>query len=62
MLASELEANRGRWVAFDEVNQRVVASAESAEELYVALDCGRFGRVVVMRVPRLDEPLYVGLG
>lgn len=61
-LASDLERNRGRWVAFDESTQTVLVAADSDEALYEILDGEEFPRVTVMRVPRLDEPIFIGLG
>lgn len=59
---SELEQHRGHWVAFDEPTGKVRASADSAELLYETIDRDQLGRVTIMRVPRLDEPLFIGLG
>ena len=61
-LAPDLERNRGKWVAFDEQSERVLAAADSAEALYEILDRTDLPMVTVWRVPRLDEPLYIGLG
>jgi len=37
-------------------------AAASDDELYAILDQGQFGRVTVMRVPKLDDPIFIGLG
>lgn len=59
---SEIEEYRGQWVAFDEPTGHVRAAADSAEQLYETIDREQLGRVTIMRVPRLDEPLFIGLG
>jgi len=59
---SDLEQHRGQWVAFDESTGKVRASADSAELLYETIDRDELGRVTIMRVPRLDDPLFIGLG
>jgi hypothetical protein len=57
-----LDENRGKWVAVDYANRRVVLSAGSRRALMAELK--RLGVVggVVMHVPDPDEPLLVGLG
>jgi hypothetical protein len=57
-----LAENRGKWVAVDYVNRRVVLSAATRPALVAELK--RLGHVggVVMHVPDVDEPLLVGLG
>lgn len=61
-LEPELEQHRGKWVAHNERDHRVFASADSAEDLYKILDREPHPRVMIRRIPRLDEPIYVGLG
>jgi len=58
----DLEAFRGQWVAIDRPNRAVVAVAESHEGLLAALARFPGRRVVVQRVPSLDDPIFVGLG
>ncbi len=58
---SNLDQHRGRWVAIDDATGEVRATATSDDELYAILDRGQFGRVTVMRVPTLDDPIFIGL-
>lgn len=57
-----LAENRGKSVAVDYANRRVVLSAGTRPALMAELK--RLGHVggVVMHVPDVDEPLLVGLG
>ncbi len=59
---STLDQHRGQWVAIDDATGEVRAAAASDDELYAILDQGQFGRVTVMRVPMLDDPIFIGLG
>jgi len=52
----------GRFVALSVPDDEVVASADTPEELFRVLDERGVGHVTIMRAPRLDEPVYVGLG
>lgn len=52
----------GKFVALSVPGDTVVASADTPEELFRLLDEKPVGPVTIMRAPRLDEPVYVGLG
>jgi hypothetical protein len=57
----ELEEYAGRFVALDLESDQVVADAETFAELAVIVR--RSGlRASIVRAPRLDEPLLIGLG
>lgn len=61
-LEPELEQHRGEWVAHDEEARRVLAAADTAEALYEILDSSDHPLVTIRRIPRLDEPIFIGLG
>ena len=58
---SELEQHRGRRVAFDEPTGKVLAAADTDDELYDTVDREQLGKVTIMRVPELDDPIFIGL-
>lgn len=60
MRTLDLEPYRGRWVAVVEADERVVADAESYDELHARLRTLEHPRVLVHRVPTLDEPVFNG--
>lgn len=63
MRADDIERYRGRWIPFDQADDdRVIADAASLEALHEALATFEHPRVLVHRVPTVDEPLFVGLG
>jgi len=62
MAGSELEQHRGQWVAFDEPTGKVRAAADTDDELYDIVDREALGRVTIMRVPNLNDPIFIGLG
>ena len=58
----DLAQYEGKYVALLVPTDLVVASADSPEELFRILAELDTGPVTIMRAPRLDEPVYVGLG
>ncbi|HWL45509.1 MAG TPA: DUF5678 domain-containing protein [Ilumatobacter sp.] len=58
----DLEKYRGKWVAVDPSGGVVVEAAETHEALLQALEHQPGRKVVIHRVPVLDEPIFVGLG
>lgn len=58
----DLAPHAGKYVALAVPTDEVVASADTPTELFRLLDEMHAGRVTIMRAPRLDEPVYVGLG
>jgi hypothetical protein len=58
----DLAAYAGQFVALSVPGDEVVAAADSPVELFRLLDERGAGHVTIMRAPRLDEPVYVGLG
>ncbi len=59
---SDLEQHRGKWVAFDEPTGKIRAAADTDDELYDIIDREHLGKVTIMRVPNLDDPIFIGLG
>ncbi len=57
----ELEQHRGMWVPFDEPTGNVGASADTADELYDIVDREQLGSVTIMRVPNLDDPIFISI-
>ena len=51
----------GRYVAIDDTTDQVVAYAATMLELWELIR-GRNLKVSIMRAPRADEPVLVGLG
>lgn len=62
MQDDEVERYRGRWVALDDSDDHVVADADSLEALLADLDRQSERRVLIQRIPSLDDPLFIGLG
>jgi hypothetical protein len=62
MRAEDVERYRGRWIAIRQSDEVVVADAASLEELQAVLRAKEHAPVLIHRVPRLDEPIYIGLG
>ena len=58
----DLAQHAGRFVALSVPGDEVVVSADTPEELFRILDEQHVGHVTIMRAPRIDEPVYVGLG
>lgn len=59
----DLAAHAGKFVALSVPGDEVVTAADTPQELFALLDSmPDAGRVTVMRAPRHDEPVYVGLG
>lgn len=58
----DLAPHAGKYVALAIPSDEVVAAADTPEELFRLLDELDAGRVTIMRAPRMDEPVYVGLG
>jgi hypothetical protein len=52
----------GKFVALAVPSDEVAVAADTPAELFRLLDERGVGRVTIMRAPRLDEPVYVGLG
>jgi len=52
----------GKVVAVDLVTDDVVASADTPEKLQAILHARNIAHAAIVRVPRRDEPLRVGLG
>ena len=59
---AHLAAYAGKFVALSVPDDVVVASGATPQELFALLDQLDLGRVTIMRAPRMDEPVYVGLG
>jgi len=57
-----VEGYEGKVVAVDLASDDVVASADTPEELMALLHEGNLTHAAIVRVPRADEPLRVGLG
>lgn len=57
-----VEGYEGKVVAIDLRTDDVVASADSPEELMALLRERDLAHAAIVRVPRADEPLRVGLG
>jgi len=57
-----VEGYEGKVVAVDLATDDVVASADTPEELMVLLHGRNLTHAAIVRVPRADEPLRVGLG
>ena len=57
-----LERYPGKFVAIDMATDEVVLTADTPEELHEQIQQRGLRNVAVMRAPRADEPLYVGLG
>jgi hypothetical protein len=58
----DLAAHAGKFVALSVPGDEVVAWADTPAELFALLDERSVGQVTIMRAPKLDEPVYVGLG
>ena len=58
----DLSRYAGKYVALLVPTGLVVASADSPDERFRILAEVDTGPVSIMRAPRLDEPVYVGLG
>ena len=58
---SELEQHGGMRVAFDEPTGSVRAAALTADELYDVVDREQLGKVTIMRVPNLDDPIFINV-
>ena len=56
-----IERYRGRWVAVRYDTGRVTASAATFEELRSSSYRSDGARLVLRRIPRLDEPIYMSL-
>jgi hypothetical protein len=48
-------------VAFDEPSGKVRVSADTADDLYDIVDPEQLGRVTIMRVPNLDDPIFISI-
>ena len=57
-----VEGFEGKVVAIDLATDDVVASADTPEELLAVLHDRGLSHAAIVRVPRADEPLRVGLG
>ena len=57
-----VEGYEGKVVAIDRVSDEVVAAADTPEELMAIIRSRHLVNTMVVRVPRVDEPLRVGLG
>jgi hypothetical protein len=57
-----VEGYEGKVVAIDRVSDDVVAAADTPEELMAIIRSQHLVNTMVIRIPRLDEPLRVGLG
>ena len=57
-----VEGYEGMVVAIDRVTNDVVAAAETPQELMRIVRSRGLQHTMIMRVPRVDEPLRVGLG
>ena len=60
--AEEVDRYRGQWVAVDRRDDLVVMSADTLEDLKRRLVTEPHGRVLVHRVSRADEPIFLGVG
>lgn len=49
-------------MAFDEPTGKVRAAADTDDELYDIVDREHLGKVTIMRVPNLHDPIFIGLG
>jgi hypothetical protein len=58
---NSIERHRGRWVAVRYNTGQVTASAATFEELRSSIDRSDGARLVLRRIPRLDEPIYTSL-
>lgn len=58
----QVEGYKGKVVAVDLVTDRVLASAEDPIELLAIMRARNLAHAAIVRVPRADEPLLVGLG
>jgi hypothetical protein len=57
-----VEGYEGKVVALDRATDTVVASAESPQDLLRIVRAEGLRNTIIVRVPRADEPLRVGLG
>ena len=57
-----VEGYEGKVVAIDRVTDRVVASADTPQEVMRLVAANGLRNTAILRVPRADEPLRVGLG
>ena len=57
-----LEGFEGKAVAIDQDTNEVIASADTPQELLRIIRERRLCNTMILRAPRLDEPLRVGLG
>ena len=57
-----VEGYEGKVVAIDRATDRVVASAETPQEVMRLVAERGLRNTAIFRVPRIDEPLRVGLG
>jgi hypothetical protein len=62
MVIEGLTEHRGKWVAVDYANRRVVLSSPNRAALITELKRFSLAGAVVMHVPNGDEPLRIGLG
>ncbi len=56
-----LERYPGKYVAIDMATDEVVLTADTPEELHEQILAKGLLNVAVMRAPREDEPLFVGM-
>ena len=56
-----LERYPGKFVAIDMATDEVVLTADTPEELHELIQKRGLRNVAVIRAPREDEPLFVGL-
>jgi hypothetical protein len=57
-----VEGYEGKVVAIDRDSDKVVASADTPEELMRIIRERLLRNTMILRAPRVDEPLRVGLG
>ena len=57
-----LEGFEGKAVAVDQETNEVVASADTPQELLRIIRQRGLRNTMILRAPRIDEPLRVGLG
>jgi hypothetical protein len=57
-----VEGYEGKVVAVDRDSDEVVASADTPEELMRLVRTRGLRNTMILRAPRIDEPLRVGLG
>ncbi len=57
-----VEGYEGKVVAIDRATDDVVASADTPQDLLQLLRAMGLQNTMMVRVPRADEPLRVGLG